>query len=176
MSEAKEKFKWHNILWFDESKTVLFGSSGHRIYVRMPPNTSYKPQYTLTSVKHGGPKINIWACFSYYDVGPIYKINGIIDQNIYLKILQNTMLPYAEEDMPLKWVYMQDNDPKHTRENRIVVMEWAVQSPDLNPIENLWTNVKDAVYNEKSKNQQEFWDVVEECLEKHFFRKLSKSD
>ena len=35
-------------------------------------------------------------------------------QNIYLEILQNTMLPYAEEDMPLKSVYMQENNPKRT--------------------------------------------------------------
>ena len=59
-----------------------------------------------------------------------------MDQNIYLEILQNTpppLLPYAEEDMPLKWVYMQDNNPNHTShrveswfmENRILVMEWG---------------------------------------------------
>ena len=54
------------------------------------------------------------------------------------------MLPYAEEDMPLKWVYMQDNDPKHKScrvkswfmEDRIVAMDWPTQSPDINPIEN----------------------------------------
>ena len=113
----------------------------------------------------GGAKINICAYFSYYDVGTIYKIDGIMDQNIYLEILQNTMLPYAEEDMPLKWVYMQDmglygsfpEDTSHRvkswfMENRIVVMGWPAQSPDLNPIENLWTDVKEVVYNEKPKN------------------------
>ena len=106
--------KWHNILWSDESKIVLFGSSGHRIYERRTPNSSYKPQYTLKTVKRGGPKINIWAYFFYYGVGPIYKIDGIMDQNIYLEILQNTMLSFAEEEMPLKCFYMQDNDPRHT--------------------------------------------------------------
>ena len=79
------------------------------------------------------------------------------------------MLPYAEEDVPLKWVYIQDNDPKHTNrrvknwfmENRIVVMGWPTQSPDLNLIENLWTDVKEAANNEKPKNQQELWNVAE---------------
>ena len=68
-----------------------------------------------------------------------------MNQDIYLQILQNTMLPYAEEDMPLRWVYMQDKDPKHTSrrvksvfiENRVAVTDWSAQSLDLNPIENL---------------------------------------
>ena len=121
---------------------------------------SYKLQYTLKTVKHGGAKINIWARFPYYDVGPIFKIDGIMDQNIYLEILRNTMLYYAEEDI-LKWVYMQVKDPKHTScrvkscfmEMRIVVMEPA-RSPDLNPIGKPSDECKRAVY-EKPKNQQE---------------------
>ena len=44
---------------------------------------------------------------------------------------------------------------------RIVVIDWPAQSPDLNPIKNLWMDVKEAVYNEKPKNQQELWNVVQ---------------
>ena len=35
-----------------------------------------------------------------------------MDQFEYIKILEQIMLPYAEEEMPLKWVFQQDNDPK----------------------------------------------------------------
>uniref|UniRef100_A0A9J7ZQK9 Transposase n=1 Tax=Cyprinus carpio carpio TaxID=630221 RepID=A0A9J7ZQK9_CYPCA len=92
----------------------FFGSKGHRQFVRRPPNSEFKPQYTVKTVKHGGASIMIWACFSYYGVGPIYRIPGIMDQFAYVKILEEVMLLYAEEDMPLKWLFQQDNDPKHT--------------------------------------------------------------
>jgi len=86
----------------------------------------------------------VWACFSYYGVGPIHWIQGIMDQHIYTDLLENVMLPYAEDDMPLAWTFQQDNDPKHTsqkarkwfEQKSIRVMQWSAQSPDLNPIEN----------------------------------------
>ncbi len=44
-------------------------------------------------------------------VGPIYPV--IMDQFEYIKILKEVMLPYAEEEMPWKWVFQQNDDPKH---------------------------------------------------------------
>uniref|UniRef100_A0A9J7X917 Transposase Tc1-like domain-containing protein n=1 Tax=Cyprinus carpio carpio TaxID=630221 RepID=A0A9J7X917_CYPCA len=139
------KEKWRNILWTDESKIVLFGSKGHRQFVRRPPNSEFKPQYTVKTVKHGGASIMIWACFSYYGVGPIYRIPGIMDQFAYVKILEEVMLPYAEEDMPLKWLFQQDNDPKHTSkrakswfQNQQKLMLWSGQ-PNLQTLIQLRT-------------------------------------
>uniref|UniRef100_A0A3Q2Q7R2 Uncharacterized protein n=1 Tax=Fundulus heteroclitus TaxID=8078 RepID=A0A3Q2Q7R2_FUNHE len=147
--------KWHNILWTDESKIVLFGSKGHRQYVRRPANTEFKPQYSLKTIKHGGASIMIWGCFSYYGVGPIHRIQGIIDQFQYIRILEEVMLPYAEEEMPLRWTFQQDNDPKHTSKR------WPAQSPDLNPIENLWADIKSAVHEAKPRNAEELWNTVQ---------------
>ena len=46
--------------------------------------------------------------FLYYGVGPIYRTPGIMDQFEYMKILEEIMFPYAEEEMPLKSVFQQD--------------------------------------------------------------------
>lgn len=160
--------KWRNILWTDESKIVLFGSAGRRQYIRRPENTAYNPKYTVKTVKHGGAKINIWACFSYYGPGPIFWIKSNMDAKVYVDILETIMLPFAEENMPLKWIFMQDNDPKHTSRlakawfstNGVHVMDWPAQSPDLNPIENLWGYVKEVVFKTKPATVEELWAVV----------------
>lgn len=163
------KEKWRNILWSDETKINLFGSDKSRQYVRRPANQEYCPQYTIKTIKHGGGNIMVWGCFSYNGVGPIFRIRETMTQYIYLDIMKNVMFPYSEENMPLHYVFMQDNDPKHTAkhvkewflQNKVHLLPWPAQSPDLNPIENLWSDLKKAVGGSSPKNANELWELVE---------------
>uniref|UniRef100_A0A3Q0RUE3 Tc1-like transposase DDE domain-containing protein n=1 Tax=Amphilophus citrinellus TaxID=61819 RepID=A0A3Q0RUE3_AMPCI len=79
----------------------------------------------------GGASIMIFKCFSYYGVSPIYCIPGIMDHLAYIKILEEVMLPYAEKEMPLKWVFQRDNDPNHTSKRNTVevLLEVEVKDP-----------------------------------------------
>jgi hypothetical protein len=41
-------------------------------------------------------KINVWGCFCAIDVGHLFLIEGIMDQEIYLNILEEPMLHSAD--------------------------------------------------------------------------------
>ena len=69
----------------------------------------------------------------------------------------------------------QDNDPKHAAnatkawfvDNCAPVLEWPSQSPDLNPIENLWSILEDRSKKGKVNNKEELiqeWNSLSEDL------------
>ena len=93
---------------------------------------------------------------------PFCFIN-IMNRPFYVSILQNQLLPAARSMYRRNWHLQQDNDLKHMShvakdfiaKNSICTIDWPSNSPNLNPIENMWTIIKNNVEKWMSQNIDE---------------------
>ena len=118
----------------------------------------------------------LWGCFSAAVAGRLLKIKRIMNGAKYRQILEENLLQ-SEKDFIRLWrrlTFQQDNDPKHTakatlewlQNKNLKVLELPSQSPYLNPIENLWKDLKIVVYRHSPSNLTELEQICKEQWEK----------
>jgi hypothetical protein len=82
----------------------------------------------------------LWGCFAAVETGALHKIDGILRMENYEDLLkQHLKTSVRNVKLGRKWVFQMDNDPKHTskvvakwlKDNKVKVLEWPSQSPDL---------------------------------------------
>ena len=121
-------------------------------------------------MKYVGDSIMFRGCFAATGTDVLQKIHGIMRKD-YLEILKLNLKTSAQRSKPRHhWVFQQDDDPKHSskivakwlKNSNVMVMELALQRPDLNSIENWQNALKKFVRARRTRNLTKLYQYCQE--------------
>lgn len=163
--------EWKNVIFSDEKKFNLDGPDGWQCYwhdLRKDPDGKMSRNF-------GGGTLMVWGAFSFRGKLPLAWISTKMKSEDYIEMLEISLIEHGEALMGPHFVFQQDNAAIHNSkmtkalfsDKNIEVLEWPSCSPDLNPIENLWSILARRVY----ENGKQFYNVnmlkrrIRECWE-----------
>ncbi len=151
---AKENNNWtfarsSKVLFSDKSTfCISFGNQGPRVWRKS--GEAQNPCCLKSSVKFP-QSVMIWAAMSSAGFGPLCFLKSTVNAAIYQDILEHFMLPSADKFYgDADFIFQQDLAPAYTAkgtkswfsDHDVTVLDWPTNSPDLNPIKNLWCIIK----------------------------------
>ena len=139
-------------------------NEGHKKVYKKAGESPYAPELLATQVKHP-EKVMFWGIISIKEPGRLHIVEGAMNSDQYLKVIDSRVIPQL-----MDWygsledcVLQQDKAPCHSskavkqklNDAGIKVLEWPGNSPDMNPIENVWAVLKRKIRENPPKTKNE---------------------
>ncbi len=148
---------------FSDESIFSVGDETAQYVRRNSGKDEFNRKCVKATVKHP-THIMVWGCFCNKGTGSLYVVDGTMNQVQYKTVLETKFLPQAKRWFKKKkFIFMQDGAPCHKAktvmkflaEKKIKVLPWPGNSPDCNPIENLWAIVKEKLKKKKITTREQ---------------------
>lgn len=157
--------QWQRCFFTDESPLHLVNSHQRR-YVRRRGGTAMRPEHIRPTVHASSGKILVWGGFFHNGTRVLARVQGRLNAEGYCNLLREHVVPLNLQAN--NQLLQQDNATCHSarrtqtflRENNITLLPWPAQSPDLNPIENLWSQLQQQVDRRVVHGLDGLWDAA----------------
>ena len=172
-----------NVIWTDEC-SVQLDSHGKLCFRKRnePRKLKGRPKHPL--------KVHVWAGISKSGTTPLIIFKGTLTATRFCRILEEGLLSHLTQSMPASHRFQMDNDPKHTSKYTKKFLAdkginwWPTppESPDLNPIENVWgsmkyylrTVIKPKTQSELIEGMKRFWKTMNSSVCAKYIDHLQK--
>ena len=151
--------RFDRILWSDETSASCYPKST-KISVWVHSSVSKAERPKNLTLKNGGFSVVLRLFFG-YRLGPLFEVQGTINGAKYLKLVQDVVKPEldAAAALELYLTLRKTMRPfistcklvrEYLTQQGISTLDWPPQSPDINPIENVWAIIKQELYSQKT--------------------------
>ena len=140
---------WKRVIFSDESYFVIGGENRTMIWRRY--DEKYNRHQHETENTQKAIRVMVWGCITAACVGSLIRVEGNITTEKYITVLENNLLQVIHENFgDNSYIFMEDKARPHTARGTQAYLQqknmpkilWPPQSPDVNPIENLWLRMK----------------------------------
>jgi transposase len=159
-------FCFDDVVFTDEKRFSILPDGKVRVW-RLSKKR-YDPKNVARKTQGQGGGIMVWGAISRSRTFPLQRLDGKVNAAVYQSVLEKFFKEHFKR-RDRKMCFQQDNAPVHTAKRieqflcrkGITVLPWPPRSPDLSPIENLWSQVARAVKKRRYNSKDALWESVQ---------------
>ncbi|CEP11160.1 hypothetical protein [Parasitella parasitica] len=169
--------EWKNVMWTDEASFEL-GKNTAQVHVWRTSSEKYEVECLAPTFRTQRQSVMVWGAIAFGQKSELvfFESNRRKAKDFVEQVYEGALFRFMNDlEHP---VLMEDGAPVHRssytenwrEEHNITKMIWPAQSPDLNPIENLWMIMKRSVQKKHRPSMkletfkhciQEAWDEID---------------